>query len=85
MLVGKKTCRLKKEMSVGEFPLPKTDMSGMSRIAWNAATKNARGRKNPPRAYRGGKKGKKVCHLEEKKFFCRLEKQNVDWKKKLIG
>ena len=36
MLIGQKTCRLKKKMSIGEFPLPKTDMSGMSGIPCDA-------------------------------------------------
>ena len=48
MLVGKKTCRLGKKMSVGEFPLPKTDMSGMSGIPCNARPKNGRGGKKTP-------------------------------------
>ena len=41
-----KNCRLKNKMSVGEFPLPKTDMSGMSGIPCNARPKNGRGGKN---------------------------------------
>ena len=48
MLVGKKTCRLKNKMSVGEFPLPNTDMSGLSGIPCNARTKNGRGGKKAP-------------------------------------
>ena len=82
MLVVKKTCRLKNKKSVGEFPLPKTDMSGMSGIPWNARPKNSRGGKKRPRAYRGEKK-KKVCHLEKKSFLsvgttkCWLEKKIV--------
>ena len=85
MLVEKKTCRLKKKMSVGEFPLPKTDMSGMSGIPCNARPKNSRGGKKRPRAYRGEKKGNKVRHLEKKagrknkmlvgKKICRLKKK----------
>ena len=47
MLVGKKTVGEKK-MSVGEFPLPKTDMSGMSGIPCNARPKNSRGGKKKP-------------------------------------
>ena len=52
----KKNLSVEKKMSVGEFPLPKTDMSGMSGIPWNATPKNGRGGKKPPRAYREGKK-----------------------------
>ena len=69
---GKKVCRLeKKKMADGEFPLPKTDMSGMSRIPCNARLKNSRGGEKPPRAYR-----------EEKtklRFFF------VGWEKKASG
>ena len=46
----KKNLSVEKKMTVGEFPLPKTDMSGMSGIPWNATPKNGRGGKNPPRA-----------------------------------
>ena len=66
-------------MSVGEFPLPKTDMFG---IPCDARPKTGRGGGKRPRTYMGIKKGKKVCHLE-KKNFCRLENQNVGWKKNL--
>ena len=89
MLVGKKTCRLEKKMSVGEFPLPKTDMSGMSGIPCNARPKNGRGGKKSPRAYRGGKERKKIRHLEKKSFLsvgktkCWLEKINCPLKKKV--
>ena len=44
----KKNLSVEKKMSVGEFPLPKTDMSGMSGIPCNARTKNGRGRKKTP-------------------------------------
>ena len=73
MLVGKK------QMSVGEFPVPRAEMSG---IPCNARPKNGRGGKTRPRAYRGEKKGKKFV-IWGKKVFCRLEKQNVGWKKNL--
>ena len=43
MLVGEKTCPLKNKVPVGEFPLPKTDMSGMSGTPCNARLKNGRG------------------------------------------
>ena len=68
-------------MSVGEFTLPKTDMSGMSGIPQNARPKNGRGGKKRPRAYRGVKKEKKFFRHLEKKKICPLEKQNVGWKK----
>ena len=77
-----KKIRLKTKMSVAEFPLPKTDMSGMSGIPCNARPKNGRGGKKRPRAYRGEKKGEKIV-IWKKKVFCRLEKQNVGWKKNL--
>ena len=83
MLVGNKTCRLKKKMSVGEFPLPKTDMSGMSGIPWNAGPKNGRGGRKRPREKGGGGGKKKSLSFGEKKVFCWLEKQNVGWKKNL--
>ena len=68
----KKNLAVEKKMSVGEFPLAKTDMSGMSGIPCNARPKNGRGGKKRPRAYRGGKKkksssfGKTKCWLEKK-------------------
>ena len=72
----KKKLSVDKKMSVGEFPLPKTDMSGMSGIPWNATPKNGRGGKKHPRAYRGGKKEKKFI-LRKKRFF-------VGWKNKML-
>ena len=69
-------------MAVGEFPLPKSDMSGMSGIPCNARPKNGRGGKKHPRAYRGKKKEKKFVIWKKK--FWRLEKQNVGWKKNLL-
>ena len=56
LLVGKKNLSVEKKMSVGEFPLAKTDMSGMSGIPWNATPKNGTGGNQPPRAYREKKK-----------------------------
>ena len=79
MLVGKKTFQLKNKMWVGEFPLPKTDMSGMSGIPCNARPKNGRGGKTRPRAYRGGR-GRETS-FGKKRFFYPLEKQNVGGKK----
>ena len=76
MLVGKKTCRLKKQTSVGEFPLPKTDMSRMSRIPCNARPKNGRGGKKSPRAYRWREK-EKSSSFGKKKCF-------VGWKNKML-
>ena len=70
-----------KKMSVEEFPLPKTDMSGMCGIPWNARPKTGRGGKKRPRAYRGVKKEKKFV-IWNKTVFCWLEKQNVGWKTK---
>ena len=84
MLVGKKTCWLKKKMSVGEFLLAKMDMSGMSRIPCNARPKNGRGGKKSPRAFRGEKKEKKFV-IWKKEVFCRLEKTKCWLGKKLIG
>ena len=63
-------------MSVGEFPRPETDMSGMSGIPCNARPKNGRGGKKRPKAYGGVKKETKIVSWK-KKVFCRLEKQNV--------
>ena len=80
MLVGKKTSRLKKKMSVGAFPLPKTETSGMSGIHCTARLKDGRGGKKRPRAYRRKKK-KKGLSFGIKKVVRRLEKQNVGWKK----
>ena len=62
---------VEKKMSVGEFPLPKTDISRMSGIPWNARPKNGRGVKKTPRAYRRKKKGKKI-----------VEKQNASGQKR---
>ena len=45
-VVWKKNLSVEKKMSVGEFPLPKTDMSGMSGIPWKATPKNG-GKKKP--------------------------------------
>ena len=47
MLVETKNLLVEK-LSVGEFPLPKTDMSGMSGIPCNARPKNGRGGKKTP-------------------------------------
>ena len=69
MSVEKTKCWLEKKLSVGEFPLPKKDMSGMSGIPCSATPKNGRGGKKLPRAYREGKKRKKACHLEKKSFL----------------
>ena len=66
-----------KKMLVGEFPLPRTDMSGMSGIPWNARPKNGRGGgKTPYRAYRGEKK-EKNSSSGKTKFF-------VGWKNKML-
>ena len=81
--VGKTKCSLEKKllvekkMSVGEFPLPKTDMSGMSGIPWNATPKNGRGGEKPPRAYREKKK--------VENFFSSGGQKNVERKKKANG
>ena len=74
----KKNLSVEKKDSVGEFPLPKTDMSRMSGIPCNARPKNGRGGKKRPRAYRGGKKEKSLSFGEKKnlsvgKTKCRLE------------
>ena len=53
----------------------------MSGIPCKARPKNGRGRKKSPRAFRGKKRKKFV--IWKKIFFCRLEKQNVGWKKNL--
>ena len=76
---------VEKKMLVGEFPLPKTDMSGMSRIPCNATPKNGRGEKKPPRAYREEKKieifflsvGEKKCRLEKKCQWSRMTGVNL--------
>ena len=53
---GKKHCWLKKKNvgwkknSVGEFPLPKTEMSGMSKFPVMQDQKTAEAGKKPPRA-----------------------------------
>ena len=44
----KKNFSVEKKMSVGEFPFPKTDMSGVSGIPCNARPKNGRGGKKTP-------------------------------------
>ena len=46
--VGWKKNLVEEKMSVGEFPLPKPDMSGMSGIPWNATPKNGRGGEKTP-------------------------------------
>ena len=77
-------------MSVGEFPLSKTDMSVMSGISWNARPKKGRGGKKTPRAFRGGKK-KKSPSFGKKKFSVGWKnkmlvgKKNFGWKKMLVG
>ena len=78
----KKNLSVEKKMSVGEFPLPKRDMSEMSGIPWNARPKNGRGGKNTLGPTGGGKK-KKSWSFEKKRFLsvgktkCWLEKKLV--------
>ena len=61
-------------MSVGEFPLPKTDMSGMSGIPCNARPKNGRGGKNAL-GPRGGGQKVGICFSSVGEKKCRLEKK----------
>ena len=65
----KKNSSVEKKCQLGNFPLPETDMSGMSGIPGNARPKNGRGGKKRPRAFTGGGKEKKVLHLEKKGFL----------------
>ena len=65
---------VEKKMSVGEFPLPKTDMSGMSGIPCNAGLKNGRGGKKNALGPIGGKKREKKSSFEEKKSFLSVGK-----------
>ena len=68
----KKNLSVEKKMSNGEFPLAKTDMSGMSGIPCNATPKNGRGGENPPRAYREEKKVENLSFIswsKKKAFF----------------
>ena len=65
----KKKFSVEKKMSVGEFPLPKTDMSGMSGIPCYARPENGRGGPKRPRAYRGEKKKKKSSSFGKKSFL----------------
>ena len=76
MLVGKKTCPSKKIMSLGEFPLPKTDMSRPLEFAVMQERRTAEAGKKRPRAYRG-KKREKNSSCEKKRFF-------VGWKNKML-
>ena len=78
MLVGKKTCRLKKKVGWRISPAKSGNVRtfpGMQDRKTAEAGKNALG---PI----GGKRKIFFCHLE-KKVFYRLEKQNVGWKKNL--
>ena len=59
MLVGKKKLSVEKKMSVGEFPLPKTDMSGVPEFPVMQDRKTAEAGKKRPRAFRAEKKGEK--------------------------
>ena len=71
MLIGQKTFRLKKKMSVGEFPLPKWQWK-CPYIPWNARPKNG---KTPL-----GPRGKtKIFGWEL--FFLSVGERNVGWKK----
>ena len=81
MLVGKKKCRLKKNCRLEDFPCQNRTCPECPEFPVMQDRKTAEAGKKRPRAYRGVKKGKK-SHLE-KRGFCRLEKQNVGWKKNL--
>ena len=75
----KKNLSVEQKMSVGEFPLPKTDMPGMSGIPCNARPKNGRrGKKRNALGPIGGGGGK-----EENPSFGK-EKIFVAWKNKML-
>ena len=76
MLVGKKTCRLKKKCRLENFPCQKRTCPECPEFLVMQDQERAEAGGKRPRAYRGKTRGKNR-HLEKK---LSVEKQNVGWR-----